>query len=166
MVFTYPLYAQLLISSCLSWSPIFHGNHVSNIFHRAQESFRNFINAEFHVLSTVDMKIPNFSDISPFSPLNVYRFSELTCHLHLHIRRTNRASNLGEDWWQAECGLKLELNLNFRPPTAVLWSPWPKFTFSLVWNLLVRHVGRPLWREDRSVFCSSHHSLARVVKDP
>jgi hypothetical protein len=31
---------------------------------------------------------------------------------------------------------------------------------------LLLHVGRPLWREDGSVFCSAHHSPVRVTKDP
>jgi hypothetical protein len=66
-------------------------------------------------------------------------------------------------------GGEVELNLRptvsrpVRPGVAPFWGPWQDFTSSC---FLLLHVGGPLLREGGSVFCSAHHSLVRVLKDP
>jgi hypothetical protein len=46
-------------------------------------------------------------------------------------------------------------------------GPMTKFLifFTFMRHLLCSYMGHPLWREDLSVFCSTHHSLVRMARD-
>jgi hypothetical protein len=66
-------------------------------------------------------------------------------------------------WRISHCGMELNLWPTVSRPVSLGVGP-PFGAHDQILNVL--HVGWPLWRENGSVFCSAHHSLVRVAKDP